>query len=368
MTVDAVTVGLGDRSYQVLVGPDLLSDAAARIAPFAPARRLFVISDHNVLRAHGAKFLGGLRQSGFAVHELALDPGEASKSFAGLERVCGALLDGRIERGDLVVAFGGGVIGDLAGFAAGVVKRGVDFVQIPTTLLAQVDSSVGGKTAINAAQGKNLIGLFHQPRLVLADTNVLSTLPRRELLAGFAEVVKYGLLGDAAFFDWLDAHAEAVLAGPGPERTYSIVKSVAAKAAIVAQDEREGGIRALLNLGHTFGHALEAETGFGERLLHGEGVAIGMALAFQFSERLGTCPRGTAERIAAFFRRVGLPASPRDIPGFTPSAETMLDHMEHDKKAQGGQLTLILARGIGHAFVQRNADRAAILDLWRAAL
>lgn len=368
MTPAAVAVGLGTRSYQVLVGHNLLRQAPASIAPFCPTRKLFVISDNNVMRAHGDRFLAELRVGGFEVHDHVLAPGEASKSFAGLEQVCGALLDGRIERGDLIVAFGGGVAGDLAGFAAGVVKRGVDFVQIPTTLLAQVDSSVGGKTAINAAQGKNLIGLFHQPRLVLADTDVLNTLPRREMLAGFAEVVKYGLLGDAAFYDWLEAHSDAVLAGSGPERTRAIVTSVSAKATIVAQDERESGMRALLNLGHTFGHALEAETGFGDRLLHGEGVAIGMVLAFEMSERLGLCDAGISARIAGFFRRVGLPARPGDVPGLTASPQIMLEHMEHDKKAQGGQLTLILARGIGQAFVHRNANRAAILDVWRAAL
>jgi 3-dehydroquinate synthase len=368
MNTNAVTVGLGARSYQVLVGGNLLGEAARHIAPFAKSRRLFVVSDTNVMRIHGERFLSALRADGFHVYDLTLPPGEASKSFAGLERVCGAFLDWRIERGDLTVAFGGGVIGDLAGFAAGVVKRGVDFIQIPTTMLAQVDSSVGGKTAINAAQGKNLIGLFYQPRLVLADTEVLNTLPRRELLAGFAEVVKYGLLGDAAFYDWLETHADSVLSGPGPERTHAIVTSVAAKANIVAQDELESGVRALLNLGHTFGHALEAETGFGDRLLHGEGVAIGMILAFQLSERMGLCPPGVAARVAAFLRRVGLPASPRDIAGFAASPAVMLEHMEHDKKAEGGKMNLILARGIGQAFVQRDADRAAILDLWRAAL
>lgn len=368
MTHQSVSVGLGSRSYDVLVGADLLRDAAHHLAPFAKSRRLFVISDRNVLALHGGRLREALRIGGFNTHETVLDPGESAKSFSGLEQVCGALLDNRIERGDLVVAFGGGVIGDLAGFAAGVVKRGVDFVQIPTTLLAQVDSSVGGKTAINATQGKNLIGLFHQPRLVLADTEVLNTLPRREMLAGFAEVIKYGLLGDKAFFEWLGVHGEAVLAGPGPERTQAIVTSVAAKARIVAEDEREGGIRALLNLGHTFGHALEAETGFGDRLLHGEGVAIGMVLAFQMSERLGLCSKGTADDIIRLFKRLSLPTSPRDIPEFQSSPERLLAHMEHDKKAEGGHLTLILARGIGAAFVQRDADRAVVRDIWRMAL
>jgi 3-dehydroquinate synthase len=368
LSFDAVTVGLGARSYQVLVGADLLAGADGHIAPFAKSRRLFLVSDTNVIRHHGAPLLSHLRSSGFAVQSTILDPGETAKSFSGLERVCGALLDGRIERGDLIVAFGGGVIGDLAGFAAGVVKRGVDFVQIPTTLLAQVDSSVGGKTAINAPQGKNMIGLFHQPRLVLADTRVLNTLPRRELLSGFAEVVKYGLLGDAEFYEWLERHGDAVLQGPGPERTRAIVTSVAAKARIVEQDEREGGVRALLNLGHTFGHALEAETGFGDRMLHGESIAIGMVMAFETSERLGYCPAGAAARIAAFFRRVGLPAGPRDGQDLRASPDTMLAHMDHDKKTEGGKLTLILARKIGEAFVLRDAPREAVRDVWTAAL
>lgn len=368
MSLETVDVGLGARAYRVLVGRGLMDSAATHIAPFAPSRRLFVVSDDNVMRHHGDRFTSALRRGGFTVAQHAVLPGEAAKSFGGLEGVCGALLDGRIERGDLIVAFGGGVVGDLAGFAAGVVKRGVDFVQIPTTLLAQVDSSVGGKTAINAAQGKNLIGLFHQPRLVLADTDVLSTLPRRELLAGFAEVVKYGLLGDATFYDWLEAHSDAVLSGPGPERIHAIVTSIAAKARIVEQDERESGVRALLNLGHTFGHALEAETGISDRLLHGEGVAIGMVMAFEMSERLGMCAQGTSTRVANFLKRIGLPASPRDVSNLRGDPSKMLAHMEHDKKAEGGKLTLILARGIGQAFVQRNADRAAILDLWRSAL
>jgi 3-dehydroquinate synthase len=368
MTHETVSVGLGARSYDVLVGPRLLAQAASHIAPLAKSRRLFVVTDQIVHSLHGATLFSHLEAAGFAIREAILKPGEDAKSFSGFERLCDSFLDGRIERGDLVVAFGGGVIGDLAGFAAGVVKRGVDFVQIPTTLLAQVDSSVGGKTAINAAQGKNLIGLFHQPRLVLADTEVLNTLPRRELLAGFAEVVKYGLLGDAAFYNWLEANGDAVLAGPGPARTYAIVTSIAAKARIVAEDEREQGSRALLNLGHTFGHALEAEMGFGAGLLHGESVAIGMVLAFQMSEQLGFCPTGASARIARFLHRVGLPASPRDVSGLQASPEQMIAHMDHDKKADGGKMTLILARKIGDAFVHRNADRSVVRDVWKAAL
>jgi 3-dehydroquinate synthase len=368
MSHETVTVGLGSRAYHVLVGQGLLDGAGAHLAPFAKSRRVFLISDGHVMRHHGARLLAAFRDANLSVVQHVVTPGEAAKSFAGFERACGALLDGRIERGDLVVAFGGGVVGDLAGFAAGVVKRGVDFVQIPTTLLAQVDSSVGGKTAINAAQGKNLIGLFHQPRLVLADTGVLDTLPRRELLAGFAETVKYGLLGDAAFYDWLEAHGDKVLSGAGAERTHAIVSSIAAKARIVEQDERESGVRALLNLGHTFGHALEAETGFGARLLHGESVAIGMILAFAMSEKLGLCSAEPRTRIERFFRRIGLPISPRDVPGLRTTPDQMLAHMEHDKKAEGGQLTLILARGIGQAFMMRDAPRATILDVWRTAL
>jgi 3-dehydroquinate synthase len=368
MSFETVTVGLGPRSYDVRVGVGLLSGAAAHIAPLAKSKRLFVVSDRNVMRVHGPAFAAGLTAGGFQVFDHVVDPGESAKSFPVLERLCAAMLDSRLERGDLVVAFGGGVIGDLTGFAAGIVKRGLDFVQVPTTLLSQVDSSVGGKTAINAALGKNLIGLFHQPRLVLADTGALETLPRRELLAGFAEVVKYGLLGDAAFYEWLEAHGDAVLRGHGPERTRAVVTSVRAKAQIVERDEREDGVRALLNLGHTFGHALEAETGFGERLLHGEAVAIGMVMAFQTSERLGICAAGTAGRVATFLRRVGLPADPRAIGGLNASPDAMIAHMEHDKKAQGGAITLILARRIGDAFVHRDADRATLRAVWQDAL
>lgn len=363
-----IAVGLGDRSYDVRVGTGLIASAGRHIAPFARSRRLFVVSDLTVARLHGAQLQAGLSAANLRVHEVTLAPGEATKSFTELERLCDALLDLHIERGDVVVAFGGGVIGDLAGFAAGVLKRGIDYVQIPTTLLAQVDSSVGGKTAINARQGKNLVGLFHQPRLVLADLDMLNTLPRRDLLAGFAEVVKYGLLGDAAFFHWIETHGVDVLNGAPNARSHAVVTSVAAKARIVAADERESSVRALLNLGHTFGHALEAETGYSERLLHGEAVAIGMVLAFQLSERLGYCAAGTAQKIMSVFANLGLPTSPRDALGLRVNADTMLAHMAHDKKNRDGQLTLILARGIGQAFVTQEAPVADIHAVWHAAL
>jgi 3-dehydroquinate synthase len=289
-----------------------------------------------------------------------MPPGEVSKSFAGLERLSGALLDMEIDRKGLVIALGGGVIGDLTGFAAGVLKRGVAFAQIPTTLLAQVDSSVGGKTAINAAQGKNLIGLFHQPRIVIADTTLLATLPRRELLAGYAEVVKYGALGDAKFFEWLEVNGAKALAGDEGAMVQAVAHSCRMKADIVARDERETGERALLNLGHTFGHALEAATGFSDRLVHGEGVAVGMALAFQLSVKLGHCPGQDAERFVRHLKAVGLPASIADIPGARPGAGELIRHMAHDKKVTDGKLTFILVRGLGQAFVTRDVPLEAV--------
>jgi 3-dehydroquinate synthase len=355
---------LGARSYDVLAGPGLVARAGELILPHTKSRRVFVVTDSNVAGLYGDALTHSLAQAGIAARTFVLPPGEGTKSFSQLAELCDALLAAGVERGDLIVAFGGGVIGDLAGFAAGILKRGVDFVQIPTTLLAQVDSSVGGKTAINAAAGKNMIGLFYQPRLVLADTDILDTLPRRELLAGFAEVVKYGLLGDAAFYHWLEANGDAVLSGSGPERLHAIVTSIAAKARIVAADEREAGLRALLNLGHTFGHALEAETGYSERLLHGESVAIGMIMAFDLSERLGHCAPGAAARIAAFSKRIGLPTSPCDVPGLNATPDIMVAHMTHDKKNKGGRITLILARGIGDSFVSEDTPEAAIREQW----
>ena len=351
-----VDVALGDRSYPIEIGPGLLAESGRFIAPLAPGGRVAVITDETVAGLHGAALTAGLEAGGLATPMLALPPGEATKSMAMLERVVSWLLDLGLGREEPVVAFGGGVIGDLAGFAAAVTKRGLDFVQIPTTLLAQVDSSVGGKTGINAAQGKNLIGAFHQPRLVLADTDALTTLPRRELLAGYAEVAKYGLLGDADFFAWLEAHGPALRDGDAAARIEAIRRSCAMKAAIVARDERESGERALLNLGHTFGHALEAAAGYSDRLLHGEGVAIGIGLAFEMSARLGMCPQEAPSRVRAHFREMGLRATLADIPGDLPDADALVGLMANDKKARAGRVAFVLAEDIGRAQVVRDAD------------
>lgn len=346
---EQIAVALGARSYSIHVGPGLLAEAGRLLAPMARGP-LPVVTDRNVAATHLQPLLTALREAGLDAREIVLEPGEGSKSFAGLETLTGALLDMGVDRGGLIVALGGGVIGDLTGFAAGILKRGVDFAQIPTTLLAQVDSSVGGKTAINARQGKNLLGLFHQPRIVIADIDALKTLPRRELLAGYAEVAKYGALGDADFFGWLEANAGKALAGGREAITHAVAHSCRMKAAIVARDERESGERALLNLGHTFGHALEAATGFSDRLLHGEGVAIGIALAFQLSERLGLSPAADTQRLIRHLKDAGLPAAIADIPGPRPDADTLLGHMAHDKKAKAGQIMFVLIRGIGQAF------------------
>ena len=317
-------------------------------------------------RHHLAAAEDALTGAGIGVSSVKVPAGESSKSFRQFERVCDALLVAKIERGDLVVALGGGVVGDLAGFAASVVRRGVDYVQVPTTLLAQVDSSVGGKTAINARQGKNLVGAFYQPILVVADTALLDTLPEREFRAGYAEVVKYGLLGDAAFFEWLDANWRDVFAGGKSSgsfaREHAIAVSCRAKAAIVARDERETGDRMLLNLGHTFGHAFEAAAGFSDRLLHGEAVGLGMALAFEFSARRGLIEQAAADRVIAHLAAVGLPTHVRDVAGGNwPGIDTMMDLISQDKKVKRGQLTFILVRGIGQAFISRDvaADEAA---------
>jgi 3-dehydroquinate synthase len=346
-----VPVALGPRSYDVIIGEGLVARAGEFIAPLLRRPRTAIITDENVARHHLDALRRSLDAAGIASETLVLAPGEATKSFADLANVCDWLLAGGIERGDCIVAFGGGVIGDLAGFAAAVVLRGIAFVQVPTTLLAQVDSSVGGKTGINSRLGKNLIGAFHQPLCVVADTAVLSTLPRRELAAGYAEVAKYGLIGDADFFDWLDGNAETLFAGAPEARAHAVEVSCRAKARIVAADETEAGVRALLNLGHTFGHALEAAAGFGERLLHGEAVAVGMAMAFRFSERLGVCRPGAAGRTATHLASVGLPTAPRELDLDLPGPEGLLDLMRKDKKSRDGRLTLILVRDIGEAFI-----------------
>jgi 3-dehydroquinate synthase len=350
-----VHVPLGERAYDILVGRGLLAGAGERIAALR-ARSVAIVSDETVAGLYGAALSETLKAAGLAVSLITVPPGEGSKSFADLEKVCAGLLSARIERGDLVVALGGGVVGDLAGFAAAIVRRGLRFVQIPTTLLAQVDSSVGGKTGINTAQGKNLVGAFHQPALVLADTALLDTLPEREFRAGFAEVVKYGLIGDAPFFDWCIANWPAIRSG-ADARDQAVAQSCRAKADVVVADEREDGERALLNLGHTFGHALERIVAYdGQRLVHGEGVAIGMALAFRFSATLGLCSAATAEEVGARLRGIGLPTSLADVPGGAGSPDDILSAMYQDKKVQGGQLTFILARGIGQSFVARGID------------
>lgn len=352
-----VEVALGTRSYPVLIGSGLLRRSAQLIEAHCGKARAAIITDENVAARHLAVVAQGLQAVGRLAGAVVLAPGEATKSLAELGRVADELIGLGLERGDLVVALGGGVIGDLVGFAASVVRRGMRFVQMPTTLLAQVDSSVGGKTAINSRHGKNLIGAFHQPSLVIADTDVLATLPPREMRAGYAEVVKYGLLGDAAFYDWLDRHWRSLFGNDAAVLAEAVRRSVAAKAAIVARDETETGDRMLLNLGHTFGHALEAWAGYSDRLLHGEAVAIGMAQAFRFSEATGRAPSGTAMRVEAHLRAVGLPTRVSHIPGSArPDVATLLRLMAQDKKVKAGRMTFILVRGVGEAFISREVE------------
>jgi 3-dehydroquinate synthase len=351
-----VNVALGARSYDIVIGRGTLASLGTRIAALRPGSKAVIVTDDNVARYHLDAAEAALRESGVAASRVIVPAGEASKSYRVFEQVCEAIIASRIERADLVIALGGGVIGDLAGFAAAVMRRGVDYVQVPTTLLADVDSSVGGKTAIDSAHGKNLIGAFHQPILVLADTALLDTLPDREFRAGYAELVKYGLLGDAAFFTWLESNWRDVFAG-GPAREHAIAMACRAKAVIVARDERETGERALLNLGHTFGHALEAACGFSDRLLHGEAIGAGMALAFEFSaRRQGLLPMADAKRVIRHLAEVGLPTRLADIPGPQASVDQLMDLIAQDKKVKRGTLTFILVRGIGEAFIEAGVD------------
>lgn len=356
-----IRVALGERSYDILIEAGALERAGNWLAPYAKGRPFVVVTDANVARTQ----LPRLAASGLPLDPIVLPAGEGTKSWDQLAGLCNALLERGVERSDHVIALGGGVIGDLTGFAAAILKRGCNFIQLPTSLLAQVDSSVGGKTAINTPAGKNLIGAFHQPSLVLIDPLVLETLPARELRAGYAEVVKYGLIDDFAFFEWCEANGPALLAGDLAARQRAIAHSVASKARIVAADERETtGMRALLNLGHTFGHALEAETGFSDRLLHGEAVAAGMALAFRYSAAAGLCPGQDAARVTAHLRACGMPASLGDA-GITASGATLVAHMLHDKKMAAGKLPFLLARGIGQTYLARDIaldDVAAFLD------
>ena len=363
--IRTVAVGLGDRAYDVMIGTGLIDQAGEHIAPLLKRKRTAIITDTIVGEHHGERLSVALERAGIAVDIILLEPGEQTKSFDGLADLSDRLLALGLERGDRIVAFGGGVIGDLTGFAAAIYKRGIDFIQVPTTLLAQVDSSVGGKTAIDTPRGKNLIGAFHQPRLVLADLDVLATLPARELACGYAEVIKYGLLGDFAFFEWLEANVHAVLERDTAALVRAVGRSVEMKAEIVAEDEKEAGRRALLNLGHTFGHAIEAEMGFGDALKHGEAVGVGMAQAFRFSARQGLCPGQDAIRAEAAIKAAGLPTRMSDVMRQSGrpepfSADALIAHCGQDKKAEGGTLTFVLARGIGDAFVAKDVDRAAL--------
>ncbi|PTW52141.1 3-dehydroquinate synthase [Rhodovulum kholense] len=365
-TVETVHVALPGREYDIRIGEGLLARAGAEIGPLLRRPRVAILTDETVAALHLAAFRAGLGD--IEAPALALPAGEATKCWAQFGRAVEWLIEQKVERRDIVVALGGGVIGDLAGFAAAVLRRGVRFVQVPTTLLAQVDSSVGGKTGINSPQGKNLIGAFHQPSLVLADTGVLGTLAPRDFLAGYGEVVKYGLLGDAAFFEWLEAQGPALAAGDVAARIAAVKRSCEAKARIVERDETEQGDRALLNLGHTFGHALEAATGYSDRLLHGEGVAIGCALAFELSARMGLCAQEDPSRVRAHLDAMGMKKDLADIPGDLPDADGLIALMAQDKKVQDGRLRFILARGIGEAFVTADVDPALVSSILAEAL
>ena len=356
---NVVKVALGARAYDIVIGRGLLADLGERIKTLRPGARAAIVTDETVGKIHLGAAEAALKSSGIDSARIVVPAGENSKSYGTFEKICEAIIAARLERNDLVVALGGGVIGDLAGFAASCVRRGLDFVQVPTTLLAQVDSSVGGKTGINSRQGKNLIGAFHQPVLVIADTALLDTLPKREFRAGYAEVAKYGLLGDPSFFAWLEKNWQDVFAG-GPAREHAIAVCCRGKADIVARDERETGERALLNLGHTFGHALEAGCGFSDRLLHGEAVALGIVLAFEFSARRGLIAASEAGRAAAHLAAVGLPTQLKNVPGGVPGADALMDLIAQDKKVKRGSLTFILVRGIGQAFIENKVDAAEV--------
>ncbi len=365
-----VHVPLPGRAYDIVIGPGLLDSAGTRLATMFPGRRFGIVTDREVARAQLPRLAASLDAAGISHSAVILPNGESTKSFARLGEVVEAILEARLERGDLIIALGGGVIGDLAGFAAAIARRGMDFVQVPTSLLAQVDSSVGGKTGINSPHGKNLIGAFHQPKLVLADLDALTTLPAREFAAGYAEVVKYGLIDDAAFYFWLEEHRRAIFGGDMALRGEMVARCCAAKTRFVLADEKETGVRALLNLGHTFGHALEAATGYSSRLLHGEGVAIGMALAHGFSARLGLAPSQDTGRIVQHLEAAGLPTRLADIPGDLPGTDFLMQAIAQDKKVVRGALTFILTRGIGGAFIEKNVDPAAVrtyLDEMRSA-
>lgn len=348
-----VHVDLGERRYDILIGPSVIDQAGELLSAKFPGARFGIVTDTNVAAAQLPRLTKSLDASKCDYAVITVAAGEASKRFETLAEVVDGILGARLERGDIVIALGGGVVGDLAGFAASITRRGMDFVQIPTSLLAQVDSSVGGKTGINTPRGKNLVGAFHQPKLVLADLTSLETLPERQFRAGYAEVAKYGLIDDEDFFFWLEQYKTDIFNG-GPARAEAIARSCQAKTRFVIADEKEGGARALLNLGHTFGHALEAATGYSDRLIHGEGVSIGMVLAHQFSASLGLAPSQDAVRVERHLQSVGLPTTLADVPGGLPSTEDLMQLMAQDKKVQRGELTFILTRGIGKSFVEKN--------------
>jgi len=364
-SVQTVHVPLGERAYDILIGPGLIARAGAEIASRLKGRKAAVITDQNVAPLYLKALVASLEEAGIASAAVVLPAGEKTKSFEHLMTACDKVLEARVERNDCVIALGGGVIGDLSGFAAGIVRRGVRFVQVPTSLLAQVDSSVGGKTGINSRHGKNLIGVFHQPDLVLADTDVLNTLSEREFRAGYAEVAKYGLIDKPDFFAWLEANWKAVFTG-GSARIEAIAASCQAKADVVVAYERENGQRALLNLGHTFGHALEAATAYdSSRLVHGEGVSIGMVLAHEFSARMNLASPDDARRVERHLKEVGLPTRMSDIPGALPPAETLMDAIAQDKKVKSGKLTFILTRGIGQSFVADDVPASEVISFLR---
>jgi 3-dehydroquinate synthase len=358
--IERLNVDLEHRSYDIHVGEGVIAQAGAILAPLLRAPRTVIVTDE-LVAPHWLKPLeDSLTAAKIAHRSITLPPGEQTKSMTDLGKLLDNLLAAGIDRKTTLIALGGGVIGDLTGFAAAVALRGIDFVQVPTTLLAQVDSSVGGKTGIDTAYGKNLIGAFHQPRAVLADTATLDTLPKRELLCGYAEVVKYGVINDRDFFDWLSKHGQALLDGDSARRREAVMRSCANKAQVVTADEREAGLRALLNLGHTFGHALEAEIGFNDKLKHGEAVAIGIMMALDLSVRLALCPEGDRDMVCDHFAAVGLPTTIAGLTGDNWTAEKLLEHMGRDKKTEGGKLTFILARGIGRSFVAKDVDPAAV--------
>ncbi|MEM7169657.1 MAG: 3-dehydroquinate synthase [Pseudomonadota bacterium] len=358
-SIERLGVDLGDRSYEILVGDTLLADAGHLISPHLKQPKVFIVTDQNVAELYLAHLERALDDAGITYKAFVLPAGEQSKSFDCLQGLLARLFDAKAERRDCLIALGGGVIGDITGFAAAIMQRGMDFIQVPTTLLAQVDSSVGGKTGINVPQGKNLVGAFHQPRLVLADSSILATLPHRQLLAGYSEVVKYGLINQPDFFTWLESHGLSLLEGNPDAVRHAVLTSCRAKGDIVAEDERESGKRALLNLGHTFGHAIEADTGYGDAVLHGEAVAIGIVLAFDLSVQLGLCPSEDAARVRRHFGSVGL-STAVDAQGWIWDSQRLFEHMTRDKKVRDGRVTFVLVEGIGKAFLKADVPEAEV--------